>query len=66
MYHHFKVFIILITKVNEYKLFYGLYGQFPILFAETLKTKINIHFLFYNIHLLHSLSFEKIVPIPNI
>jgi len=42
---------------------YGHYGQFTILFAETFKGKINIHFLFKHIHLLHSLPFEKIVPV---
>jgi len=30
------------------------------------KTKRNIRFLFQYIHLLHSLSFEKIVPISKI
>ena len=48
------------------KVCYGHYGQFAILFAETFKSKINIRFLFQNIHLLHSLSFEKTVPISNI
>jgi len=48
------------------KVCYGHYGQFTILFSETFKGKISIHFLFRNIHLLHSLSFEKIVPISNI
>jgi len=36
------------------------------LFLETFEAKTNIHFLFQNIHLLHGLSFEKVVPIPNI
>ena len=48
------------------KVCYDHYGQFTILFAETFKAKINIHFLFQNIHLLHSLSFEKTVPISNV
>jgi len=45
------------------KVCYGHYRQFTILFAETFKAKINIHFLFQCIHLLHSLSFEKTLPI---
>jgi len=44
----------------------GHYGQFTSLLAATLKAKINIHFLFQNIHLVHSLSSEKIVSISNI
>jgi len=45
---------------------YGHYGQFTSLLAATLKAKINIHFLFQNIHLLHRFSSEKIVSISNI
>jgi len=48
------------------KVCYGDHGQFTILIAEMFKAKINIPFLFQNFHLLHSLSFEKIVPISNI
>jgi len=48
------------------KVCYGHYGQFTFLFAETFKAKINTHFLFENIHLLHSLSIEKMLPICNI
>ena len=48
------------------KVCYDHYGQFTILFAEMFKAKTNIHFLFQTIHLLHSLSFEKIGPISNI
>jgi len=48
------------------KLYYGHDGQFTILFAETIKSKRNIHFLFWNVHLLQRLSFEKLVPTLNI
>jgi len=36
------------------------------LFAERFKEKLNVDFLFQNIHLLHGLPFEKVVPIFNI
>jgi len=48
------------------KIRYGHYGLFTIVFAETFKAKINIHILFQNIHLLHSLSFEKVLHTFNI